>query len=57
MFDFMKSKTYQSAAIMAGLTFLKFAGIINDDAYQSLLALAIAYGFVGVKSAIKKAEK
>lgn len=47
-------KTYFSAAILAILTGLKAAGVIDDVVYQSLMALAGAFGLAALRSAVQK---
>lgn len=43
-------KTYISAGVMAALTFLKLAGIIDEQVYQALMALAAATGLAALRA-------
>ena len=55
MFNFLVGrKSYVIAALTATLTFLKMTGHINDDLYQSLLALLGAGAVASVRAAISK---
>ena len=48
------NKTIIAAVIIAALTGLQLAGVINAEQYQAALAFAASFGLVALRMAVKK---